>query len=122
MFSMSVKSVPGCLVLIAPSAIGVPVAATPGLGPHDEVLLDAADGLLLVLVAELDEALAAPDELLAVELELEPPQAARKKAPRIATDDRARRTRGTWWNILTDSPPPRGTVSEPAPGWRAAQA
>jgi len=43
---MSVKSVPGCLVLIAPSGIGVPVAATPGLGPHDDVLVDA-------LVAEL---------------------------------------------------------------------
>jgi hypothetical protein len=37
MFSMSLKSVPGCLVLIAPMLIGVPVAATPGLVPHDEV-------------------------------------------------------------------------------------
>src|SRR3984957_703585 len=51
MFSMSLKSVPGCLVLIAPMLIGVPVAATPGLVPHDEVetvlagaeLEDAAD-------------------------------------------------------------------------------
>jgi hypothetical protein len=34
---MSVKSVPGCLVLMAPSTIGVPDAATPGLGPHDDV-------------------------------------------------------------------------------------
>src|SRR3954451_17852467 len=30
----SVKSVPGCLVTIAPSLIGVPVALTPGLVPH----------------------------------------------------------------------------------------
>src|ERR1041385_7519188 len=30
----SVKSVPGCLVTIAPSLIGVPVAFTPGLVPH----------------------------------------------------------------------------------------
>ena len=41
-FWMSVKSVPGCLVLIAPSGIGVPVAAVPGLGPHDEVSDEAA--------------------------------------------------------------------------------
>src|SRR5579863_7805032 len=51
MFSMSLKSVPGCLVLIAPMLIGVPVAATPGLVPQAEVEtvpppaeeLDAAD-------------------------------------------------------------------------------
>src|SRR6201992_631314 len=35
MFSMSLKSVPGCLVLIAPMLFGVPVAATPGLVPHE---------------------------------------------------------------------------------------
>src|ERR1700743_975080 len=37
MFSMSLKSVPGCLVLIAPMLIGVPVAATPGLVPQADV-------------------------------------------------------------------------------------
>src|SRR5271154_664662 len=37
MFSMSLKSVPGCLVLIAPMLIGLPVAATPGLVPQAEV-------------------------------------------------------------------------------------
>src|ERR1700735_4785756 len=36
MFSMSLKSVPGCLVLIAPMLIGVPVAAVPGLLPQAE--------------------------------------------------------------------------------------
>src|SRR6266536_1425862 len=30
----SVKSVPGCLVTIAPTLIGVPVAFTPGFLPH----------------------------------------------------------------------------------------
>ncbi len=54
MFEMSVKSVPGCLTLIAPSMIGVPVAATPGLGPHDEVALAlwaTARGVLALLLA-----------------------------------------------------------------------
>ena len=41
MFAMSVKSVPGCLVLIEPRLIGEPVAATPGFGPQDEVSVDA---------------------------------------------------------------------------------
>jgi len=53
---MSVKSVPGCLVLIAPSTIGVPVAATPGLDPHDdvsEVPLELAE-LLEVELADAD--------------------------------------------------------------------
>ncbi|MGH3255315.1 MAG: hypothetical protein ACRDOU_07875 [Streptosporangiaceae bacterium] len=34
---MSVNDVPGWLVTIPPSAIGVPVAAVPGLVPHDDV-------------------------------------------------------------------------------------
>ena len=38
MFGMSVNDVPGWLVAMAPSAIGVPVAATPGLVPHCVVL------------------------------------------------------------------------------------
>jgi hypothetical protein len=38
MFGMSVNDVPGWLVAIAPSGIGVPVAATPGLVPHWDVL------------------------------------------------------------------------------------
>jgi hypothetical protein len=38
MFGMSVNDVPGWLVAMAPSAIGVPVAATPGLVPHCDVL------------------------------------------------------------------------------------
>src|SRR5271169_1267947 len=48
MFGMSVNDVPGWLVAMAPSAIGVPVAATPGLVPHCDVL--TAD-VLVELVA-----------------------------------------------------------------------
>jgi hypothetical protein len=43
MFGMSVNEVPGWLVAMAPSAIGVPVAATPGLVPHDDVPAAAGD-------------------------------------------------------------------------------
>jgi len=48
MFGMSVNEVPGWLVAMAPSAIGVPVAATPGLVPQLDVPTVAA-------LAELDE-------------------------------------------------------------------
>jgi len=47
---MSVKSVPGCLVLIVPRLIGEPVAATPALGPHDDVPVEAL-ALLVVALA-----------------------------------------------------------------------
>ncbi|HTT31802.1 MAG TPA: hypothetical protein VMG37_25535 [Solirubrobacteraceae bacterium] len=91
MFSISVKSVPGCFVLIAPNGIGVPVAATPGLVPHDEVLVEPA----LLLVVELDEAAGAA-LLVAALLELfELPQAVNKSTPRTATHDRPSRTRET---------------------------
>ena len=49
MFGMSVNEVPGWLVAMAPSAIGVPVAATPGLEPQDDVL--TAAGALVALEA-----------------------------------------------------------------------
>src|ERR1700722_7886130 len=62
MFSMSLKSVPGCLVLIAPMLMGVPVAATPGLVPHAEVDVVAA---VAGLDAEADEDAGAGAELLA---------------------------------------------------------
>src|SRR5215472_47743 len=38
MFGMSVNEVPGWSVAMAPRSIGVPVALTPGLVPHCEVL------------------------------------------------------------------------------------
>jgi hypothetical protein len=62
MFAMSAKLVPVWSVTMPPSGIGVPVAATPGLVPHEEVLtapaepeLVAAGALLEVLPAELGE-------------------------------------------------------------------
>lgn len=58
MFAMSVNDVPGWLVTIPPSAIGVPVAVTPGFVPHCEVatvvlpeLGELAGELLLGLLA-----------------------------------------------------------------------
>src|ERR1700722_1772924 len=74
MFSMSLKSVPGCLVLIAPMLIGVPVAAVPGLLPQAEAAtgpppaeeLGAEEAGLLAAGALEDAAL-----LLLLELELE---------------------------------------------------
>jgi hypothetical protein len=82
MFSMSLKSVPLCLVSIAPMLIGVPVAWTPGLVPQAEVLT--------VLPLELPDADAEelPDadaEELEPELELELLQAARTPSARAAS-------------------------------------
>src|SRR6185312_2176951 len=74
MFGMSVNEVPGWLVAIAPSGIGVPVAATPGLLPQLDVLTVAA-------LAEPDELVAGVDPVpLAVLLLLLQPAAARPRA------------------------------------------
>jgi hypothetical protein len=108
MLAMSVKSVPGCLVTIVPSVIGVPVAAVPGLGPHDDVLVDALV-VALVVVAEVDEAAGAAALVVVVVLELLP-QPATKTTPRTAASGRPTRTRGKSWNILTDLLLPRGIV------------
>ena len=63
MVAMSAKLVPVWSVTMPPSGIGVPVAATPGLVPHEEVLT------ALALALGLAEAL--PVELLVlVEVEL----------------------------------------------------
>jgi hypothetical protein len=53
MSGMSVNEVPGWLVAMAPSAIGVPVAATPGLVPHCEVLTVAVLALAELVAFEL---------------------------------------------------------------------
>src|SRR5487761_1331043 len=64
MFGMSVNEVPGWLVAMAPSAIGVPVAAWPGLVPHADVsvaapvpgvadVVDVAVGVVVVPVVLL---------------------------------------------------------------------
>ena len=55
MFGPSLKSVPGCFVSIVPMLIGVPVALTPGFGPHDEVLVEPPP---LELLAALEVPLA----------------------------------------------------------------
>ena len=54
MFAMSAKLVPVWSVTIEPRLMGVPLAATPGLLPHDEVLTAPAEPEL-----ELDGAAAA---------------------------------------------------------------
>jgi hypothetical protein len=65
MFEMSVNDVPGWLVTMTPRGIGVPVAATPGLVPHCDVLTVVVlgfvlDGGLLVLLLLLHPAAASP--------------------------------------------------------------
>lgn len=65
MFAMSAKLVPVWSVTMPPSGIGVPVAATPGLVPHEEVLTVAAE-----LEPELDGEELEPPAALELELEL----------------------------------------------------
>src|SRR4051794_1395765 len=72
-FGMSVKSVPGCLVAIPPSLIGVPAAFFPLLRPH----FDAAAAGWLAALLELDDEAA---ELDPDEPPLLPPQAATRNA------------------------------------------
>jgi hypothetical protein len=94
-------------VLIAPSGIGVPVAAWPGLGPHDEV--DDATALLDVLLA-LDAVL-----VLLELLELLP-HPARTVMPTAATSARLTRIRDNCWWLLTvlSSSADRGPIAAPA--------
>jgi hypothetical protein len=56
MLAMSAKLVPVWSVTIPPSLIGVPVAATPGLAPHCDVLDVLTAGALVAVVvpAELE--------------------------------------------------------------------
>jgi len=57
MLAMSANDVPGWLVTIPPSGIGVPVAFTPGLVPHCDVLTAELLGVLLAAGLLLDELL-----------------------------------------------------------------
>src|SRR5262249_33316056 len=92
---MSVKSVPGCLVLIAPRTIGVPEAATPGLGPQLDVSeappelepleVDVVAAAVLLLLAE------APGAALVVLLLL--PQPVSATTPAITARAKPSRTR-----------------------------
>jgi hypothetical protein len=97
MFSMSLKSVPGCLVSIAPMLIGVPVAATPGLVPQDDVETVPAD-------AELDgaaAALLAAGALVAVEADvLEEPELQPARTPSATAATTAAAVRVRPWKDL----------------------
>jgi hypothetical protein len=79
-------------VLIAPRAIGVPVAAEPGFGPHDDVLTLAL--LELLELFALVEPLGVLDDLLL-------PQPARKSIPATAASKAMDRVRGHRWWFLT---------------------
>src|SRR5438046_965694 len=81
MFGMSVNEVPGWLVAMAPSAIGVPVALTPGLVPQLDVSVVAAPAVLDEPPAGV---VAVPPAVLLLPLLLQPAAAsARAAASRI---------------------------------------
>jgi hypothetical protein len=88
MFGMSVNDVPGWLVAMAPSAIGVPVAATPGLVPHCDVPVAAVLGVADV-VDVLAGVLVLPVALLLLLLLLLQPAAAMAMAAASTTVLRA---------------------------------
>jgi len=106
MFAMSVKLVPGWSVLIVPRLIGVPVAATPGLVPHDEVEtvpvlaeLDAEDAAALL---EADAPEDAGDVLLVLELELQPALTPITSAATPTAAVRARQRKGLFmWSAFS---------------------
>jgi hypothetical protein len=96
MFGPSLKSVPGCLVSIVPILIGVPVAAWPAFGPHDDVSLDPPP--LELEPPDVDVELldppppaAAPLELVLLLLLL--PHAATNMAAMTAASTKTRRAR-----------------------------
>src|SRR6266478_4912398 len=97
MFGPSEKSVPGCLVSIVPTLIGVPVAATPGFGPHFEMSTLDPEPLEPLEPLEVLELGAAP--LLLDELLL--PQPARTSIPDTAVSATMSRMRGHSCNFLT---------------------
>jgi hypothetical protein len=80
--------------------IGVPVAATPGFGPHAEapVLADVDVLLVAVFAAVL---LVLLDAAVLLLLLLEPPQPASANAPTTAESTANSRTREPCWYFLT---------------------
>ena len=102
MFSMSLKSVPGCLVSIAPMLIGVPVAFTPGFDPHAVTETAPADAVLDA-DADDDAAGAADDDVppvgavLVLELVLELHAA---RTPRDSAANAAAAVRVRQWTDL----------------------
>src|SRR5437588_11629033 len=98
MFAMSVNEVPGWLVTIPPSGIGVPVAFTPGLLPHCEVCTVAPPEPAF---PEEPEAPAVPPL----------PQPARAASPIAATSATADRAPGACPRIVIRPPPLLVTAS-----------
>ena len=92
MFGPSVKSVPGWWVSIVPMLIGVPVAATPGFVPHEDVATE-----LLLPPLLLDAEVAAPPPPLLLELLLLLPQAASATSASAAMNNRASRILALEW-------------------------
>src|ERR1700733_8672715 len=117
MFGPSLKSVPGCLVSIVPMLIGVPVALTPGFGPHDEVLVEAVLALVVPLVLELDAPLAALLDVVELLLLL-PHPASTSTAPTSTASAQVQRRRSASWYFLTSTPPRNDLVDPPL--WRGA--
>src|SRR6516165_6669466 len=98
MFGPSLKSVPGCLVSIVPMLIGVPVAFTPGFGPHDDVSVEPPLLVVFALAVPLLAAVVLDDAAaLGLLLLLLLPHPARTNNPRTAMAARLRRTRAEWW-------------------------
>lgn len=97
MFEMSVKDVPDWSVTMAPSAIGVPVALTPGLVPQSDVLttVDELDGGV-----ELLDPLGVLGEL--------PQPASAKAAPAITARKALLARMDAVRDISTCLPPPGG--------------
>ncbi len=87
MFGPSLKSVPGCLVSIVPMLIGVPVALTPGFGPHDEMSTEPESPLLAAAAVLAVELLAAAAPLLLL-LAAAPAARQDNQAPSTATSAR----------------------------------
>jgi hypothetical protein len=98
-----VKSVPGCFVLIVPRRIGDPVAALPGVGPHDEMSTLLVPPPELVLEpAEVE--LCAPPLLLLELLLLLPHPTSSNRSPAIAAraiHDRDRERRCIFTVVLS---------------------
>ena len=104
MDAWSVKSVPGCLVLIVPRLIGEPVAFVPGLDPQDDVSTLPEPPLLLLVApaAALDVAPLPPP----LGVEFPPPLLLLPQAARAitATSAAANMTARRNWRRGTRSP------------------
>jgi hypothetical protein len=97
---------------MVPMLIGDPVAATPGLDPHDDKLAGDPDAALVPVpvaaaddvAAAVDEPVAAPDDALELELELELPHPASARTPIAATRAAIIRLRDAFLRIRTCAP------------------